>query len=100
MAVWIRWGVHETLNSETKQFLRMLSKVSAAKAEDVFVTSANDGIHSPASFHYTNDAFDHFKGKIIESHYKPAELDELRDRNPIFDILDESNHIHVEFDPK
>lgn len=65
------------------------------------ITSLLDGKHSPNSFHYKGLAMD-FRTREIST---PAKKQQLRDRcamalGPEFDVVLESDHMHVEFDPR
>lgn len=64
------------------------------------ITSTFEGNHSPGSFHYQDRAFDlRLPSKSIAINVKIAQA--LKDKlGKDFDIIVESNHIHVEYDPK
>lgn len=63
---------------------------------EAVLTSTNEGDHKPSSLHYSNLAVD------IRRPAEPARvLKELQtDLGPDFDIVFESDHIHIEYDPK
>ena len=66
--------------------------------KDLVVTSCVDGKHSPHSRHYTGDAFDMRIWYLDDkSSYRWA-LKEIL--GPDYDVVIESDHIHVEFDPE
>lgn len=70
------------------------------------ITSANDGKHSVASWHYRGRALD-FRTRFAQLDGKEAELAvAVRDAlGPDFDVVMEAvgttnEHLHVEYDPK
>ena len=65
------------------------------------VTSALDGVHSRASKHYSGMALDYRIRHITKMGLAKTIADEIRNGLPDdFDVCLESDHIHVEFDPK
>ena len=67
---------------------------------DMLVTSGNDKVHARGSKHYTDEALD-FRTK----HLTPADQQRLRTEvkrrlGRDFDVVLESDHLHVEHDPK
>lgn len=78
------------------------------EAEDVFrlrglecvITSLNDGKHMKGSFHYKDKAIDLRIIHAKKEQWKPI-ADEIRLRlGQKYDIVLESDHIHIEYDPK
>jgi len=64
---------------------------------ELVITSTYEGTHSPGSLHYANQAFDL---RLPVPHY-PDFVPFLRELlGPNFDVVFETNHIHVEYDPK
>lgn len=67
---------------------------------EAVVTSTYEGSHSPGSLHYQNRAID-IRSKGIAVHDLNNILTELKmhlgERD--YDIIKESSHIHIEFDP-
>ena len=64
------------------------------------ITSASDGTHGPNSLHYQGLALD-----IRTRHVIPAMLllivrDAKNELGDQFDVVQEDDHLHVEFDPK
>ena len=71
-------------------------------AEEAVVTSGSEQTakHSRASIHYSGNALDYRIRNLVESHRKRA-ADKLRDSlTDEYDVVLESDHIHVEFQPK
>lgn len=64
------------------------------------ITSANDGNHMKGSKHYTNEAIDIRIRDIHNSHHAlvVAGLKKMLGRH--FDVVYETTHIHIEYDPK
>ena len=67
---------------------------------DCVITSASDGKHGPNSLHYKGQALDlrtrHLNGQGLQAVY--LKLKESLGEQ--FDVVLESDHIHVEWDPK
>lgn len=64
------------------------------------ITSASDGVHGPNSLHYKGKALD-LRTNNIPRHALPALHADLKAAlGPQFDVVLESDHIHVEWDPK
>lgn len=64
------------------------------------ITSGRDGKHSPTSLHYSGRALD-FRTHNVSTQQQKLKLaaeiaDDLGDA---FDVVLESDHLHVEFDP-
>lgn len=71
-----------------------------AKYGPVVITSVKDGAHKQNSLHYQGKAIDLRTWHMREDH-KTEALSDLRDQlGPQFDVVLESDHLHVEFDPK
>jgi len=65
------------------------------------VTSINDGKHMPGSLHYSGRAADLRTAHLSGSEARGwAELLRLRLAGLGFDIVLESDHLHIEYDPK
>ena len=65
------------------------------------LTSANDGIHMEGSLHYKNLAWDFRIWGIPDPKIAAAELHRcLNAKHQDYDVVVESDHIHVEYDPK
>jgi len=69
------------------------------KSEAV-LTSTYDGTHSTGSLHYSNDAVDVRIPRAPMEEVVQAVEDLKRILGKDYDVLLESDHIHVEFDPK
>ncbi|MDP2366408.1 MAG: hypothetical protein Q8M94_21860 [Ignavibacteria bacterium] len=63
---------------------------------EAVITSTNEGSHSPGSLHYANLAVD----VRLTGGYGRV-LPVLRERlGPGFDVVEEKDHLHIEYDPK
>ncbi len=67
---------------------------------DCVITSCSDGKHGPNSLHYKGLALDlrtrHLPGQALQSI-----LDKLKEAlGAQFDVVLESDHFHIEYDPK
>ena len=64
---------------------------------DMVVTSVTDGKHSRASLHYVGQAFDvrlpGENGRKVSDEIRESLIDD-------FDVVLESDHIHIEYQPK
>ncbi|MCO7225915.1 D-Ala-D-Ala carboxypeptidase family metallohydrolase [Pleionea sp. CnH1-48] len=64
------------------------------------ITSANDGHHSKNSKHYRGDAID-IRTRHLTSEEEQEIVTQLRHcLGRDYDVVQESNHIHIEYDPK
>ncbi len=66
------------------------------------ITSAWDGKHSPQSLHYAGRAIDLRTWYLDDAEATAASLHRLLNRHygPVFDVVWEPDHIHLEYDPK
>ncbi len=68
---------------------------------DLVITSVSDGQHMGASKHYSGEAFDCRTSNIPDKTTRGAILHELKSQlENDFDIVDEGDHLHIEYDPK
>ena len=68
--------------------------------EECVVTSLNDSTHSRTSLHYAGCAVD-LRNRNIPERQRGAILQDLRARlGAEYDVVDEENHVHVEWQPK
>lgn len=70
--------------------------------EELVVTSLNDSKHSHTSLHYAGMAAD-----LRTRYFSPAQVNNAAARlrealgtNPSYDVVVESDHIHLEYQPK
>ncbi len=94
--VWLKDDVYGDLQTPMQKAHGRLVELYAMYGMDFFVTSRNDGKHSPGSLHYVDLAED-FKRQSIRKHLV------VDAAGPGFDVVEypEPRDIyHVEFDPK
>lgn len=95
----IKLGVTiQYLSRPCRRALKTVDNIYKKYGEEAVITSANEGNHSPSSLHYCNNAFDI---RLPETKDLTQLLEELKiNLGKKFDVVDETNHIHIEFDPK
>ena len=90
---WYKEGVIGDLTPIARKGFGRLANDYYSQGLDFFVTSIREGTHSPGSLHYCGMAFDYDRqGRDIA-------LDRAALGNG-WDVVDESNHRHAEYDPK
>ena len=72
----------------------------AGSAAACVITSGTDGKHGPSSLHYKGLALDLRINTILPEVRPLVERDLKWALGPQFDVVLESDHFHVEFDPK
>lgn len=88
------------LNPQIIIAMMVLDSVYTEHGQELVITAINDGQHMQGSKHYTGDAFD-ARTKYFTEQERKIVFDEIRERLPIdFDIIDEADHFHVEYDQK
>lgn len=64
------------------------------------ITAGSDGQHMKGSLHYRGLALD-FRKRTVPIAVRPKLLKAIRQAlGPDYDVIDESDHFHVEYDPK
>lgn len=93
------------LQAEALFAMLIVEKVYADMGFDHVITSITDGNHMEGSLHYSGFAFDNRtwadeKGTQLSDKDRYNLAAALRKAlGPEFDVVPESTHIHVEFDP-
>ena len=94
MTVWIKQGVIGDLQTVAQKGFGRVAKLYKDYGGDLFVTSIRESNHSPGSLHYIGLAFD----------IRPLISVKLISIKKVlghgWDVVDEGNHIHCEYDPK
>lgn len=85
------------LNREIRRTLPIVNEYFLLRAHEIVITSTYEGNHSAGSLHYSNDAYDIRCPKSPPS-ISVGEIKELLGKD--FDVVDEVDHIHIEYDPK
>ena len=90
--VWIRRGVDWRPNWQIDNAVRKME--SKFRDVDIFVTSCRDGMHGLGTLHHQGDAIDirPLSGYIV------GDVEMCIGQG--FDVVDERNHWHIEWDPK
>jgi len=85
------------LNRNIRRTLNIVNDVFYDNGAEMVITSTYEGNHSPSSLHYSNDAFD-IRLPVVRI---AMVVEILKSRlGKDIDVVPESNHIHVEYDPK
>ena len=93
MKVWYKQGVCGQLQPIAQKGLGRVAALYGKKGFNFYVTSIQEGTHSPGSLHYCGMAFD-FWGQ-------GAKISEVKTTlGKDWDVIDEGNHYHAEYDPK
>jgi len=93
MSTWYKEGVYGELQPAAAEGLRRVKKLYASNYKDVLITSVREGTHSEGSFHPLGLAWDMRQNGVLIADIK-------RVLGKDFDVVKESNHIHIEYDPK
>ena len=94
MTVWYKQGALGDLQQVARKGLGRVAGLFETKDDDLFITSIRDSNHLPGSLHYDGLAFD----MQDDPGYFIAEIKQAL--GPGWDVVDESDHIHCEYDPK
>ena len=85
------------LRPEIRKKLNEIASVAwEVESKELIITSTYEGNHSESSLHYADLAVDirrHFKGQELKLKIK-------RKLGKDYDVVSESDHIHIEYDPK
>ena len=67
---------------------------------ELVITSANDSGHGPSSLHYAGAAVD-LRTRTLKEEDRQEVRDKIQEKlNIDFDVVLESDHIHLEYQPK
>ena len=94
MRVWIKQGVMGTLTPIARKGLGRVARFYFEHGEELYITSIMEGTHSAGSLHYAGMAFDFRKGNCFALQAIRLVL------GSDWDVVDEGNHCHAEYDPK
>ncbi len=79
-----------------KKLSRLATIIWECNEGEMVVTSTYEGNHSESSLHYANLAIDIRKNIMKPLSFKQIKRELGRD----YDVILESDHIHIEYDPK
>ena len=92
------------LNVEMREALQIMAAIYEKYGYQMTITSGNDGKHMSGSKHYVNNAVDLRIWGIAEDGFLQIignEMQEMLDLHKSgYQVVIESDHYHVEFDPK
>jgi len=97
----LKQGVRTTgVQSALLIAMMVADQVCRENAVEFVITSIVDGVHSAGSLHYIGSAFD-MRTRNMNTIVKQRASDEIRTRlAEDYDVVLESDHIHVEWQPK
>lgn len=99
MRTWVKLdctnGILRLLSNEMLKAFSMI--VLAFEDDDIHITSLTEGIHKAGSRHYSGNAIDVLP-PLHDKERKLAKLIATVGKN--YDIVNEVNHWHIEYDPK
>ena len=88
------------IKPETLLAINICNEVYKTHGHSLTITSICDGKHSRTSLHYVGYAFD-ARTKTLTDDEKYAVVKDLKERlTTDYDVVLESDHIHVEYQPK
>lgn len=89
------------LGTEILIALLIASKVYEKHGIDFVITSGTDGVHGYSSEHYKGDAIDVRTRNITPETKKNLMAGEIKQSlGNDYDVVLESTHLHIEYDPK
>ena len=84
------------LNREPRRSLRLVTVILAGFGGELIITSTYEGTHGEGSLHYSNDAYD-IREPLKNSASAVMQLKASLGSD--YDVVLESDHIHIEYDP-
>lgn len=91
--IWYKEGVMGQLQAHVRKSQGDLAEAYFKTGRDFYITSLQEGTHSAYSLHPLGLAFDYLPQSV------PVEFDQ-KILGTDFDVIDEGDHRHAEFDPK
>jgi len=85
------------LERNTRRGLQKADDLFDSNGQEIVITSTYEGNHGAGSLHYANQAFDIRKPRINPV-LRLSQLSGSLGND--FDVIVESDHIHIEYDPK
>ncbi|RLC81858.1 MAG: hypothetical protein DRJ03_19730 [Chloroflexi bacterium] len=85
------------LRPEIRKKLNVIEEIMETRGYPLVITSTYEGTHSASSLHYANLAVDIRLPDIRTYDYVEALRKKL---GHDYDVVAESDHIHIEYDPK
>ena len=84
------------LERTTRRSLNILERAWKFHKEELVITSTYEGTHGAGSLHYANQAYD-VRYPTDDHDFWEVLVKQYLVHN--FDIVAESNHLHIEYDP-
>ena len=95
----IKLGVSvEKLERPIRRYLTVIDGIFKQYGQEAIITSTYEGNHMPSSLHYRNLAIDFRKSSNIDVTQLIKDLRQKLGKD--YDILNHTDHIHIEYDPK
>lgn len=92
--------VHLSASGEVMEAMAIADALSLKiSGKEIVVTSLLDGVHSKNSLHYSGNAFDIRVWIYTEKQKKTLFYKLKRELGINFDVVDEQDHLHIEYDP-
>ena len=90
------------LKKPIRKALTKIACILVSNGVEFVITSTYEGNHTAGSLHYANMAFDFRKRSLLwKKNIDKTIVQEIRIAlGSDYDIIDERDHIHVEYDPK
>ena len=80
--------------------MMVVDRIYEDDGQELVVTSVNDSVHGTGSLHYSGNAFD-ARTNIFSEIEKDRVFKEIKEQlDADFDIVNEADHYHIEYDPK
>jgi uncharacterized protein YcbK (DUF882 family) len=92
--------VFKAIRREVIELLDALDQISNGMDKDIWITSANDGVHRKNSYHYKNLALDIRIWNLTKIEIEQSMIDLVNYLGSYYDIVLEKDHIHIEFDER
>ena len=89
--------IMQGLQLEMREVLKCADQVWKSLKQELVVTSALDGTHSAGSYHYFGYALDFRTNYFTPNEKKQAARDLRLMLSAKYFVLEESNHIHVQY---
>jgi hypothetical protein len=89
------------LQIEMRPVLKAADAVWKENGQELVVTAGTDGTHSAGSLHYYGRAID-LRTRYFSDEERELVFNSLKSILPdsLYDVINHSTHIHVEYDPK
>lgn len=90
----------DNLKPQTVVAMMIADSIYKKHNQELIVTAGSDGNHMKGSKHYTGEAFDSRTSCFNDDERVAVHIELKQELDELYDILDEIDHFHIEFDPK